>query len=64
MISFASSNEIKRAGKLKIFASLCWRARTAMCEFQQSAERILLCLFAVILAPFPLPQIMMPISDL
>ena len=51
------------AGKLRIFALLCCLANFANSLFQQSAALIFWCLFAVIAAPFPLPQTIIPRSE-
>ena len=61
---FATCTETKRAGILKIFALLCWRDNVLNSAVQHRAERISGYLFAVMFAPFPLPQIIIPRSAL
>ena len=47
---------------LSILALLCVLESSAISLFQQRADLMLLCLFAVMLAPFPLPHIIIPMS--
>ena len=49
-------------GMLIMFALLCCLAKDAISSLQQIAALIPLCLFAVIAAPFPLPQTITPMS--
>ena len=49
-------------GMLMMLALLCCFAKEAISSLQQIAALIPSCLFAVIAAPFPLPQTITPMS--
>ena len=61
-MAMACGIEIKRAGKLRMLALLCSLARATISFVQQRADLMSWYLFAVIDAPFPLPQIIIPKS--